>query len=61
MSDIILQSRPNQFFLLMPELSEKNVPGVAERILNAWDQNAFSESVQIKYFSKTLSYKHDDE
>ncbi len=60
MSDIILQNRPNQFFLLMPELSEVNVPGVAGRILSAWNANAFSENVNIRYFSKTLSYKDNN-
>ena len=35
-SDIMLQSKPNQFFLLLPELSEEDYPKVLQRVMTEW-------------------------
>ena len=37
-SDIIMQNKPNQFFLLLTGLAEENVTGVVECIMTIWRQ-----------------------
>ena len=46
-SDIIFQNRANQFFVVLPMISLKDVDGVIERVLNAWKQNGYNERVQL--------------
>ena len=56
-SDLIFQNRPNQFLLFLPELSEDNVKSVAERIIRTWDSLKTDDTVDIKYSSKSISFK----
>ncbi len=56
-NDIIMRNRPNQFFLLLPELSEEDVPKVVGRIMNGWNRTDFSESTEVKYASELVSYR----
>ena len=48
-SDTILMSKPNQFFLLLPELSEEDLPRVVKRILAAWDENSEYDDIRVDY------------
>jgi len=52
-SDIILQSKPNQFFLLLPELSEVDGVRVIERILSVWNESEHAAGIHIDY---TIQY-----
>ena len=52
-SDIILQSKPNQFFLLLPELSEVDGIRVIERILSVWNESEHAAGIHIDY---TIQY-----
>ena len=54
--DIVFQSRPDSFFLLLPELAEKNVPIVLGRILNAWEKTEYHDSVRVLHQSETMSF-----
>lgn len=60
-SDIILQSKPNQFFLLLPELSKEDSGGVIDRIMNNWKKSEYAEIVEVKYSTETVSYKNEPE
>ncbi len=56
-SDIIMQNRSNQFFLLLPELSAEDVKAVVERILKEWNLKKSFENLTVEYSSSTVSYK----
>ena len=58
-SDIIMQNRANQFFLLLPELSENDVENVVGRILRSWEMKRSKEGLTIDYSSNTVSYKDE--
>ncbi|MCR5059666.1 MAG: diguanylate cyclase [Saccharofermentans sp.] len=57
-SDIMMQSKPNQFFLFMPELDDKYIKTVIGRILNEWNESDSSESARIEYATELV--KADD-
>ena len=57
-SDIMMQSKPNEFFLFMPELDDKYIKTVIGRILNEWDESDSSESARIEYAAELV--KADD-
>ena len=59
-SDIILRSKANQYFLLLPELSRKDVPGVVGRIMNNWEKNKRSNYAAIRYASQLASFEDED-
>lgn len=48
-SDIMVQISPEQFFLLLPELSPEHVDRVIGRMVSAWDKNELSEHTELKY------------
>ncbi len=48
-SDMILQSKPNQFFLFLPQLSEEDFPKVLQRILTAWEARAPHSGIRIEH------------
>ncbi len=59
-SDIITQSKRNQFFLLLPELQEQNAPVVIERILSTWEMSKPVDGVRIKYAIESIDYTEED-
>ena len=56
-SDIILQSKPHQFFLLLPELSEEDAAGVIERILKNWDEVSPHRNLLACYATQNISFR----
>ena len=48
-SDLILQSRANQFFVLLTERTSFEVLNVIERILKAWDDTLYGKDISIEY------------
>ncbi len=54
-SDVILQNKTNQFFLLLPELTEQDIPAVAERIMKAWRSSPHSVGIQIENVSAPVA------
>ncbi len=48
-SDIIFQNRPNQFFIVLPLLSDEDSPKVLERVVNSWQKIPGHEHLQIKH------------
>ena len=56
-SDIILQNKPNQFFLLLPELSEEDGPKFIERILSEWEKTEHPVGIRIEYAIEYAVYE----
>ncbi|MBO4395995.1 MAG: diguanylate cyclase [Eubacterium sp.] len=53
-SDIIWQSKPNKFFVLLPQLSERDTPGVIRRITRAWERTGYHQRAEISYRSSPI-------
>ncbi|MBR1854352.1 MAG: diguanylate cyclase [Lachnospiraceae bacterium] len=53
-SDIILQNRQNQFFLLLPELTEENATIVIERIMAKWERTEYHADIRVSYDMESL-------
>ena len=48
-SDVMMQSKPNQYFLLLPELSEENIESVFARIRNEWKKTDYYDKTTIRF------------
>ncbi len=55
-SDVILQNKTNQFFLLLPDLAEPDVPAVTGRIMKAWEASPHDGGVRIDYMVTPIMY-----
>ena len=55
-SDIIMQNRPDQFFLFLPSMSGKDLHIVTDRILNRWNETEYASRVKIEYASRSINY-----
>ncbi len=53
-SDLILQSKSNQFFLLLPALLEKHVLSVVDRVIKAWEQSGYQDGVSVQYVLESV-------
>ncbi|MBQ1470329.1 MAG: hypothetical protein IIZ29_05700, partial [Schwartzia sp.] len=56
-SDMILRSRPNQFFLLLQELSEEDFPIVFQRIMDAWEATDAHAGIHLDYIVDPVVYE----
>ncbi|MCR5451681.1 MAG: diguanylate cyclase [Lachnospiraceae bacterium] len=54
-SDIMMQSKANQFFLFLPEITEQYIEGVIWRTINLWEDNAFSKYVDLDYNTEIVT------
>lgn len=54
-SDFILQSKPNQFFIFMPELKEPNFQKIIDRIMNMWEK-CEHDGVEVEYVIEPIVY-----
>ncbi len=59
-SDVILQDKTNQFFLLLPDLAESDVPAVTGRIMKAWEAAPHDGAVRIDYMVTPIMYGKKD-
>ncbi|MCR4909121.1 MAG: diguanylate cyclase [Lachnospiraceae bacterium] len=57
--DIIFQCKPNQFFVVLPQLTEHNAPKVIRRILGEWEKKEYHDRVKIRYATATVSSETD--
>ncbi len=55
-SDIILQSKPNQFFLLLPETLEKYASVVAGRVTEEWKGTEYHSRIGISYVEEGIDH-----
>lgn len=56
-SDMILQHKTNQFFLLLPELSESDFPQVLDRIKSAWNATEAHKGIHVEYLIEPVIYE----
>ena len=56
-SDIILQSKPNQFFLLLPELTEEDFPDLLQRIMKAWEATGHHDKIIVDHSVRFAVYE----
>lgn len=55
-SDLFFQSRPDQFFVMLPQLEKNDTPGVIERIMKAWEKTGFGDRVNIEYATMPVTF-----
>ena len=60
-SDIMMQNRPNQYFLLLPELPEEHAESVFARIRNGWKESEHSEVTVIRFDAEKISFEENRE
>ena len=53
-SDIMMQSKQNQFFLLLPEINDQHINAVIERILERWKKNELSGLATVTFLSELV-------
>ena len=56
-SDVILQCRQNQFFVLLPELEERFVPNVIRRLERAWRSSGSHDQVSVDYAMESVDFR----
>ena len=54
-SDFMMRSKPNQFFVFLPELMEENTDSVICRVLNGWKSLGFTEHAELIYEHETVT------
>ncbi len=60
-SDIMMQNRPNQYFLLLPELPEEHAESVFARVRNGWRESEHSEVTVIRFDAEKISFEENRE
>lgn len=55
-SDVILQNKTNQFFLLLPDLAESDAPAETGRIMKVWEALPHDGGVRIDYTVTPIMY-----
>ncbi|MCR5357689.1 MAG: diguanylate cyclase [Lachnospiraceae bacterium] len=58
-SDIIFQSKQNQFFVVLLQLTQKDTPKVIERVMKNWEKSGYHDRVKIDHVTGALTA--DDE
>ena len=53
-SDVMMQSKNNQFLLICPELEENYVSDVVTRILSSFESNEFAREVKVVYATEQI-------
>lgn len=56
-SDVIIQNKPHQFFLLMPGLEDSDVHSVIHRVMSHWENYPHDNPVEITYISDSTFYE----
>lgn len=50
-SDIIMQHKSDRFLLLLPEMEDKTIADVMERVMERWNGSEYRDMVEVKYVS----------
>ena len=58
-SDIMMQSKNNQYFVLLPEMTDRYIEKVRDRIMNQWKKMPYHEMTDIRYEAETIVAKDD--
>lgn len=55
-TDIIFQSRQNRFFLLLPEMDQKDMDIIESRIMAKWEESGYGGIVTIRCVAETIDF-----
>ena len=56
-SDMILQNKPNQFFVMLQELSVEDFPNVLQRIMKAWEATGCHVGIHVEHLMEHVTYE----
>lgn len=56
-SDLIFRCNPDQFFVVLPLLTEEDVPELIGRVLEEWENTGLHERVKIEYVMSGVSFE----
>ena len=59
-SDIMMQSRTNQYFILLPEMTARYIEKVRERIMYQWEDTDYFDVTDIIFEAGTIVAQDDD-
>ena len=54
-SDIMMQNGVNEFFLFLPDIDEKYIDSVINRIIDSWKNLDFSSKINVSYETEIIS------
>ena len=55
-SDLMMQTKPNQYFLLLPELTDRDLDSVIERIYEVWEEKDYHERFVLVYEIESIKH-----
>ncbi|MBO6215478.1 MAG: diguanylate cyclase, partial [Lachnospiraceae bacterium] len=58
-NDIITQTKPYQFFLLLPGTTEDNILIIMDRIMEDWEHSGYNRMINIDYAHEGLDFSDD--
>ena len=58
-SDIMMKTRSNQYFVLLPQLAEEHAQNVIQRIMKKWDTCECHDSVRVIVDIRAIKKKGD--
>ncbi|MBR6229041.1 MAG: diguanylate cyclase [Eubacterium sp.] len=56
-SDLMMQTKENQYFLLLPMIDEINVPGVIQRLKSAWEKTECRDLADLTFDTEVISWE----
>ncbi len=59
-SDIMMQSRNNQFFILLPEMTDRYIEKVRDRIMEKWEKTGYDEVTDVRFEAEMIVPQEDD-
>ena len=59
-SDMILRHKPNQFYVLLQNLSEEDFQSVFQRIMNTWEAGENHAGIHIEYLMEYVIYEKEN-
>lgn len=59
-SDLMMQTKSNQFFILFPELASQYINNVAGRILQEWNRLGYADVVDVLYDFEVIDCTKDE-
>ena len=60
-SDIMMQHGSRSFFLLLPEITDRNIEKVIHRVIEQWEKTEYSKKADISYLTESICAEELDE
>lgn len=58
-SDLLVQLSDDQFFLVLPEITEQDAHKLAQRIVSIWKNSDFSDGIELQYEAEQIPINID--